>query len=116
MGIGYQTIGTTMTTNSDKGEGWVKANIFNILTIVFVVLGVAFNYGITHEKVSSLDERLQQETIDRKVEDVRLQLQIDQAHEENVKGHKSILKSLEIIQNNMNFHLGLHAGREDVEE
>ena len=107
---------TSESVVSNKKYDWTRENMFNIITIMFVLLGAVFNYGITHEKVTALDERLQQETIDRKVEDAKLQLQIDQAHEENVRGHQNIMKSLEIIQNNINFHMGLHAGKELVDK
>lgn len=93
-------------------QGASAFGITNIITITVMVGSVVFNYAILTAKVDSLNERLTQEVIDRKVEDKAIRLEINQYYSRNSEQHTAILNALQVMQKDLTFHLGEHSGTE----
>lgn len=94
----------------------------NLITIGILVVGLTVNFVALSAKVEHIGDKLQNEIVDRKVADEKLQLQIEKNWDENKSAHAtiegkldvgvaSIQESIQKLDETMSFHIGFHTGK-----
>lgn len=94
----------------------------NLITIGVLVVGLTGTFVGLSSKVDSLGKGLQDEVIQRKIEDERLRLEINQNWKANADEHAAIQvklqdgfgkieSSLLDLDKTMSYHVGYHTGK-----
>lgn len=92
----------------------------NLITIVVLVVGLTSTFVGLSANLNKISDRLENEIIDRKVEDERLRLEIAKNWDTNSADHQRLTESLENISESikqldstMEYHIGYHVGKGD---
>jgi len=90
----------------------------NLITIGVLIVGMTGTFVGLSVKVDSISSKLQEEVVQRQVEDERLRMEIEKNWDRNTSDHKALSESLDCIQKSiqnldtsMEYHLGYHAGK-----
>jgi len=106
----------SMTTSKSEG-------LSNKLTL-WIMIGslittLVINYTLLTSKVDHISEQLQEEVLERKLEDERLWLELDRRWDDNTRDHRDIMDVVETvgsdikdIKEDLTYHLGQHKGNE----
>ena len=87
----------------------------NVITITILVVSLT-GFAVTmSNKLDNIAQSLQEEVIERKLEDEKIRMELDRRWEENTNDHRMIMESLGglrgdigTMNENLMFHLGQH--------
>jgi len=89
----------------------------NLITIGILIVGLTGTFVGLSSQMKSVTSKLENEIVDRKVEDERIRMSIGENWDNNAIEHKAIVgtlaninESIQKLDNTMNFHIGYHEG------
>ena len=95
-------------------QGTQRFGANNIITIVLILSGMLVSYTMLSAKVDYISDRLEEEKIERVLEDGKIRLEMNSYYVRHDQQQVEILKALEDIREDLTYHLGKHAGEEEL--